>query len=394
MSSHNLIHSMKAFYQEWTARRSLTYYRRLADRSGIRPDEFDLATALRKRVQPRVRGPKKKGDLHIFLAASINNWEAILPVVLAPFGKVTTFDWPQGGYCESREQWLRERENLNKKMLAAFNEAHAQRTVDVVVGYLSIFNTSPETLMTMASMGAVILNFCWDDKLYFSGTVKDQEVGPGKLSHVIDMNLTNSPDSCIKYLACGGLAMFWPEAAHPEIHRPYNDKLEFDVSFVGRKYGWRGDFIQRLKRDGINVVAFGSGWENGALSDTEMIRLYSRSRINLGFSGVGYSRRLFCLKGRDFEVPMSGGLYLTQDNPELKLVYDVGKEIATYQNYSHCLQQIRWLLNHPNQAQEIRYTGRRRALKEHTWDSRFTQILCMSGILETNKSNSEIDNNH
>lgn len=382
MRRNALPHALKAFYQESVAKGSLYYYAIKANRCDIPQDEAELKRALRRKVQDRIQAPKKKGELNIFLAASINNWEAILPEVLAPFGTVTAFDWNQGGYYDNREQWLKGRKDINERMLAAFNEANSKKKIDVVVGYLSSFNTLPDSLILMASKGAVIYNFCWDDKLIFSGTVKGQDVGPGRLAHAIDLNLTNAPESCVKYQANGGLAMFWPEAAHPALHRPYESEFDIDISFVGRKYGWRAEFIEQLKKDGVNVVTFGSGWDNGALSDTEMIRLYSRSRINLGFSGVGYSKKLLCLKGRDFEIPMSGGLYLTQDNPELNLVYDVGNEIVTYKNYAHCLRQIRWLLDNPKKAQEIRQAGFRRALKEHTWDTRFTQIFCMAGILE------------
>lgn len=377
-----LLPVLKAFYQESVARGSLCYYTMKASRGSEPLKVEDAATVLRKRVEGRVPVSKKKGELNIFLAASINNWEAILPEVLAPFGTVTLFDWKQGGYYDDREQWIKARKDINERMLAAFNEANAIKKIDVVVGYLSSFNTQTDTLVRMASAGAVIFNFCWDDKLIFSGTVKGQDVGPGRLAHVVDLNLTSAPESCIKYAASGGLAMFWPEAAHPALHRPYESELDIDISFVGRKYGWRAEFIERLKQDGVNVAAFGPGWDNGALSDTEMIRLYSRSRINLGFSGVGYSKKLLCLKGRDFEIPMSGGLYLTQDNPELNLVYDVGNEIVTYKDYAHCLKQIHWLLDNPDKAQEIRQAGFKRALKEHSWDKRFTQIFCMSGILE------------
>jgi len=65
-----------------------------------------------------------------------------------------------------------------------------------------------------------------------------------------------------------------------------------------------------------------------------MSRIYARSRINLGFGGIGHSRNLVCLKGRDFEVPMSGALYVTQHNPELALVFDIGREIVTYRDES------------------------------------------------------------
>ena len=42
------------------------------------------------------------------------------------------------------------------------------------------------------------------------------------------------------------------------------------------------------------------------MSNEEMVKLYSCSRINLGFAGVGHSKKLMCREGRDFEVPMSG----------------------------------------------------------------------------------------
>ena len=235
----------------------------------------------------------------------------------------------------------------------------------------------------MGESGAVIFNFCWDDKLSFRGKkVGDRWSGPATLAPVVDLNLTNAPDSCIKYMVEGGLAMFWPEAAHPDIHKSYDLPFEYDVSFVGGKYGWRPRFISKLQKLGVNITCFGNGWKNGPLSDDEMVKLYSRSRINLGFAGVGYSKKLMCLKGRDFEVPMSRGLYLTQHNPELSLVYDVGKGIVTYKDEKKCVEKIKWLLADPDEADKIRDAGRKRTLKDHTWEKRFEKIFRLAGIME------------
>ena len=105
----------------------------------------------------------------------------------------------------------------------------------------------------------------------------------------------------------GGLAHFHPELADPRIHHPYDLPFEYYVTFVGARYGFRPSFIGGLRKLGINVRAFGRNWDAGALPLDKMVELYSRSRINLGFGGIGHSRRLICLKGRDFEVAMSGG---------------------------------------------------------------------------------------
>lgn len=79
---------------------------------------------------------------------------------------------------------------------------------------------------------------------------------------------------------------------------------------------------------------------------------------------------------------MSGGRYLTQDNPELSLVYEVGKEILAQENEKDCAEKIKWLLANPEQAAKIREAGRKRALKDYTWEKRFEKVFRLSGIME------------
>ena len=381
---------VKGYLQEEKAHRELARHQLKALKKGIKPpNEEDLKQSLRQQLANRSSGcpPKPKGDLHIFLAYYISSWEKILPLSLEPFGKVTTFDWRAHGFDDRQPDWLNQRDQMNAAMLEAFHQANRTEPVDVVIGYLSGYNTSPKTLQKMAQAGAVIFNFCWDDKLSFSGKkLGGRYTGPAGIAHAVDLNLTNSPDSLIKYAVKGGLAMFWPEAAHPDVHRPYNTPFEFDVSFAGGCYGQRPSFIKKLARHKITVECFGHGWPNGPLPSEEMIKLYSRSRINLGFAGIGYSRRLMCLKGRDFEVTMSGGLYLTQNNPELSLVFDVGNEILTYRNEDDCSNIIKKLLAEPDRAEAIRKAGRKRCLSDHSYHARWSQIFQIAGLLEKGKS--------
>ena len=377
---------LKGYYQEYRARRALKHYQLVAkDRQITSPTSEELQQLLRSRLTTRSnnRWPRQKGSLHIFLAYYVGNWEAILPLALAPFGRVTAFNWREHGYDDKAPDWLDRRDEMNAAMLESFRAANRDQPVDVVVGYLSGNNTSKQTLATMAEEGAAIFNFCWDDKLNFPGKmVGGRYPSPAELANVVDLNLTNAPDSVIKYAVHEGLAMFWPEAAHPNVHRPYDTDFEFDVSFIGACYGWRPAFIQQLLRQGIKVECFGNGWPNGPLNDEEMVRLYSRSRINLGFSSIGYAKRLMCLKGRDFEVPMSGGLYLTQHNPELSLVYRLGEEILTYRNAEDCAETIRAMLADPDRASSIRNAGRTRCLCDHTYEARWGQVFSFSGVME------------
>lgn len=376
----------KAKLQEHKAASELAYYQCKALRNGIKIPDYDaLSQALKGRLAQRGIHPvpKRKGDLHVFLTYALNNWEAVLTIALKPFGRISEFEWCSHGFDSTAASWLDRRGAMNEAMRKSFYEANSVEPIDMVVGYLSGDVCGPEILREMAQSGAVISNFCWDDKLGFRGKMRGGRwTGPAALASVVDLNLTNAPESRIKYLTEGGLAMFWPEAAHPAIHKPYDLPFEYDVSFIGGKYGWRPKFIEKLRKAGIKVICFGNGWENGPLTDVEMVQLYSRSRINLGFAGVGHSRRLMCLKGRDFEVPMSGGLYLTQNNPDLSLVYDVGREIMVYTDEADCAKIILDLLNDPERAARIRHAGRERALIEHTYEARWKHVFRSSGILE------------
>jgi hypothetical protein len=197
----------------------------------------------------------------------------------------------------------------------------------------------------------------------------------------VDLNLTSDPQGLAKYWAHGGLAMFHPEAADPQWYRPLGLPYRHNVSFVGARYGWRPWLIDGLERRGITVECFGKGWPNGTIANEDMNALYAASRINLGFGGIGYSRSLLCLKGRDFEVPMSGALYLTQDNPELASVFDVGREILTYRGLDDCAHIIRSILQDPDRAQRIRDAGRARCVKDHSYLARWTRVLQTLGAL-------------
>jgi hypothetical protein len=171
-----------------------------------------------------------------------------------------------------------------------------------------------------------------------------------------------------------------PPGANPEVFHPHDLPRDIDVCFVGQKYGQRPKLIAHLRERGINVQAFGRGWESGELPMEEVVKLFSRSKITLGSGTVGNSSDVVHIKGRDFEVPMSGGFYVTQYNPELEEFYDIGREIVCYESPDDLVDKIRYYLEHPQEIEEIRRAGLRRARQEHTWVERFRQAFSAMGI--------------
>jgi hypothetical protein len=378
-------------YKAWKVERDAAAIRRRyaehARRSGLEaPHGPDLDAALNLRLavrRARLGWPKGAGELHLFLAYSLCNWEAALPKALAAFGRVSQYEWGSRGFDEGGADWLRHRDRMNRELLQAFHAANRAQPVDVVVGYVSGYTVSPEALLEMAAHGAVITNFCFDDKIYWPGALRGgRYMTTAAVAHAVDLNLTNDPDAAARYFAHGGLSLFHAEAADPDWYRPEERAFDYDVSFVGAAYGWRPKLIEGLRRRGIEVECFGKGWPNGAIANEAMNGVYARSRINLGCGGVGFSHKLLCLKGRDFEVPMSGAVYLTQDNPELALVFDVGGEILTYQDLDHCARLIRDILGDPERAAKIRRAARSRCLRDHTYEARWATVLRRLGALK------------
>ena len=127
---------------------------------------------------------------------------------------------------------------------------------------------------------------------------------------------------------------------------------EFDVTFVGQRYGNRPTYLQRLLEAGIDVRVWGPRWDEpptarqpvqggrgtgagacraAAVRTTSWSAMYSRSRISLGFSAVAHlpkdgSPPIKQVRLRDFEAPMSGAFYLVEQFDELAEFFEPGKE--------------------------------------------------------------------
>ena len=83
-----------------------------------------------------------------------------------------------------------------------------------------------------------------------------------------------------------------------------------------------------------------------------MIKIVS-SLFELGVGGVGHLDEVQHLKGRDFEVPMCGAVYLTTYNPELCDWYQVGEEILCYGSFQNCAEILINLLSDSKKMEKI-----------------------------------------
>jgi len=373
-------------FREWKnkhrLKRELHYYSSKFDSLHLAlPDEETIRKTFKQKF-PDLK-PKPKGKLSILAIYHHYNWEnKSLKPSLEKFGPVRHYDW--------FEQFNHQRKDWHTSIKAKMNEDLASRvkqwvqknSTDVIFTYLSGELVSPDIIQKLSSFGVPTVNLSLNDKETFIGKTKSgQPIGMKNICRYFDLCWTSTEDALKKYCVEKALPIYLPEGANPEIHKPYDVERSIDVSFVGQCYGNRPAIIQALKDHGIHVEAFGYGWPNGPLPTKDMICMYSKSKINLGFGGVAGHQDTFCLKGRDFEIPMSGGLYLTEYSPELERVFKIEKEILTYKTFDELVKKIQYLLDHPDEAEAIRKAGHRRAISEHTWEMRFEKIFTLMGLI-------------
>ncbi len=374
-------------FRMWKDKRRLRqeneFYVRMFTRLGISvPDEHNLKQELKKRFPKLIA--KGKGSLNIIALYHHYNWEnEALKPSLEKFGSVRHYDW-FNDFDHQRKDWRKAlKDKMNRALIKQVNNWMNESKADVIFTYLSGELVGPETLQTLRKHSVPIVNLALNDKEHFVGKIRGGIAwGARDICRYFDLCWTSTEDALVKYCVEGALPIYLPEGANPDIHKPYNVEKTIDVSFIGQCYGNRAAVISELRKKGISVDAYGLGWSNGPLSTEDMVKMYSQSKINLGFGAVAGHKDTFCLKGRDFEIPMSGGLYLTEDHPELENVFRVGEEILTYGDIDDLERKIEYYLAHPVEAEEIRRKGRKRALHDHTWEVRFDIIFRLLGLLD------------
>lgn len=304
----------------------------------------------------------------------------------------------------------RNRPRVTAALLHQIRAAHAARPVQLFFSYFYDACLTPEAVDEIKAMGITTVNW------YCNGSYQlhlVREIAP-HYDWCLVPELFRLPD----YVAMGARPLYCQEAANPDIYKPQDVPQEFDVAFVGQSYGERPGHVRFLLDQGIDVRVWGPNWKRhgsppplkrlwrlgrralgkpseapiplperilgGPLSDDDMVRLYSRTRINLGFSACGETHagaeRIMQVRLRDFEVPMSGGFYLVEYMEELARFYEIGREIACYDGPRDLADKVKYYLARPDEREAIRSAGRARCLRDHTWHKRFRDAFARMGL--------------
>jgi spore maturation protein CgeB len=333
----------------------------------------------------------------------------------------------------------RNRPRITNELLRQIREAHADRPIDLFFSYFYDSCVLPEGIDAIRALGITTVNWYCNGSYQFDLV---EEISPH-----YDWCLVPEAFRLKDYEAIGARPIYCQEAANPNIYKPFDVPVEFDVTFIGQAYGERPSYIKYLLENGVSVKVWGYGWEKlsetyrsrarnplwrlsknfkefvrdtywqdgfrrllalelirsgskifheksavtlpdkiigGVLSDSDMVPMYSRSKINLGFSTCGMTHeteeRIVQVRLRDFEVPMSGGFYMVEYMEELEEFFDIGKEIVCYSDPQDLVDKIRYYLEQEDQREAIRKAGYERAVRNHTWHKRFEMAFKQMGM--------------
>jgi len=307
---------------------------------------------------------------------------------------------------------------LEETLLAQIKRAHRDRPIDVFFSYFYNAFCRPDIIREIRAMGICSVNW------YCNGSFQFHLVD--QIAPAYDYCLVPEKFRLEDYKRVGANPIYCQEAANPNIYKSYSLPHEFDITFVGQRYGDRPNYIRYLLDAGLNVRVWGPGWRPASvlktsggfshhwkrlasregwtalwrrlhpsvsipaeicgppLGDDELIKMYSRSKISLGFSSCGNTHqngnRILQVRLRDFEAPMSGAFYMVEHMDELLEFFTPGKEIVCYRNQSDLADKAKYYLQHGDERENIRREGQRRALNEHTWQKRLDDAFRKMGL--------------
>ena len=227
---------------------------------------------------------------------------------------------------------------------------------------------SPENLQDWREKGFRVVGFFPDDDWRFENYSKFK-------AKEFFCSVTFSYGAINKYKANNLRVIQGHWGANPKYYFPIPSLNSYDVSFVGRRYAVRENFIIPLRQAGISVHGFGRNWKSGYIPFKDLVSIFSNSRINLNFNISMVDSKIKEIKARVVEVPMCGGFLLTSYAEGLEEYFRIGEEIICFTSLQDLISKVKYYLENDEERKKIAAAGYKAALERHTWQREFSYIL-------------------
>lgn len=226
-----------------------------------------------------------------------------------------------------------------------------------VIWPMMTYEVLEETFHEIRGLGAYVIGWFFDDESRFDNYSR-------WWIPYLDYIFTVDKTSVLRYQQLGAMAYHLLVTGEPEDFKPSTVNSSYEVSFVGsRRVADRDNLVQELIMDGVSISVFGNGWNNGFVSDDEMVQIFSTSKINICFTKSSPGRRNQ-LKGKIFDITMCGGFLLCEHVDGIEEIFEIGKEIVCFSNYSDALEKINYFLANDIERERIAKSGKIRATRD------------------------------
>ena len=227
------------------------------------------------------------------------------------------------------------------------------------------------TLAALRDLGCVIVAWFFDDEVYFDSKSR------WMIGHV-DYCVTLASARVRDYEKLGARCVCAvPIPMNVSVFKRLEScERKYDTTFVGGLYHGRKEHIERMRRHGVDVTVFGGNTSDTKLHYREVVKIFNQSRINLNFSsnanGSSFVRQL---KGRIFEVPLSGGFLLTEYAPDLERFFELDREVACFETEEEAVEKIKYYLEHAEEREEIARRGYDRARRDYAGEVMLQKVF-------------------
>ena len=326
-------------------------------------------------------------------------------VILFDFAPLDEFYKHTNTSIPAHRRWIEaHRPALEKALIAQIQTAHQGAPVQVFLSYFYSAHCTRETIGAIRQMGIKTVNW------YCNASYQMDLVA--EIAPAYDLCLVPEKNRLDDYRRIGARPLYCQEAANPSFYRDLGLPRDLGVVFVGQNYATRSAFCRALFEAGLPIDVWGNNWGginrdwtainllratqvewkawlgtprlprsacHGFCTDQEMVSLYNRAKIALGFGAVASAnfqkQPIYQVRLRDFEAPMCGTFYLTEHQEELSEFFEIGREIETFHTEAELVDKARFYLTHDEAREKIRRAGHDRARRDHTWQKRLTWAL-------------------
>jgi hypothetical protein len=212
--------------------------------------------------------------------------------------------------------------------------------------------------------------FNFDDEMWFDGITK-------YLAQFFNVVVSTDYASVIRLRNLGKPSYFFIPCYNSHIFKrsKRQGNTLYEAGFVGNVFkADRLEYLTFLAERGIRLNVCGLHRNNTWLSYDSMIKMFQATKINLSFTKAGDDKLKLVsdnspnglyrqLKGRIFEIMLSGGFCLTEHAVPLEELFNIGKELETFEEKEECFEKIRFYLSRETLRKKIAEAGMLKAQK-------------------------------